>query len=73
MLLGLIFWFVFSSICFVEYFHIIKELDDGEKVLVIVLLLIFGPAIVMSNLAEEMLDLILPEGWDDNDNHISRY
>lgn len=71
MLLGLIFWLVFSSICIVEYFHIIKELDDGEKVLVIALLLFFGPAIVMSNLAEEMLNLILPEGWDDD--HISRY
>lgn len=72
MLLGLIFWLVFSSICILQYFDYVKDLDNTNKILVISVFMIFGPAIIMSNLAEELLDLFLPEGWDDDD-YIGKY
>lgn len=43
------------------------ELKNSERFFVIILCLVGGPIIAAANIIEALLDLILPEGWNDDD------
>jgi hypothetical protein len=55
-----------------EYIQACKDLSIIEQIAVSLIFLIGGPVFAISNVLTGILDLILPEGWDD-DNDSKRY
>lgn len=60
-------WGIISTLIFMEYIQICKELNSVDKFIVILIFIIGGPIFALNNILTAFLDCIFPEGWDDND------
>ena len=62
-----ILWGTFSLISLMEYLPQCRTLKPFEQIIVIVIFMIGGPIFAMNQVLTQILDLFLPEGWDDDD------
>ena len=64
----IILWIVISFLLICKNIEIFYDLTMEKKILVCLVFLVFGPAIAVTDLAETLLDFLLPGGWDNNDS-----
>ena len=71
MLLALILWLIMASAMIISYFEVLKEMpNDDRKIMALILFLIFGPIMLANSVICALLDVLLPEGWDDDNDRI---
>ena len=61
-------WGIISLTMFVGTAPYCKDLKKEDKILVAFIFLIGGPFFAVSNVLQELLNSILPEGWSDDDD-----
>ena len=62
-------WGVISTLEFIEYVPFIKEIKSKyDKFIVLLIFLIGGPFFAITNVLNYILDILMPEGWDDEDD-----
>lgn len=62
-------WGVISTLEFIEYVPSIKEIKSKyDKFIVLLIFLIGGPFFAITNVLNYVLDILMPEGWDDEDD-----
>ena len=62
-------WGVISTLEFIEYIPFIKEIKSNyDKFIVLLIFLISGPFFAITNVLNYVLDVLMPEGWDDKDD-----
>lgn len=66
-MIGLL-WITFSLVSLFEYFPQCRELTFFEQLVVILIFFVGGPIFAMNQVLTQLLDLFLPEGWDDDDD-----
>ena len=59
-----IFWCICSLLVIIQYASSCKDLSNGDFFLVGLIFIIGGPFFIIVNVLEALLDMILPEGWD---------
>jgi hypothetical protein len=74
-LIIIILWAVLSALAYMEVAPATKKLNEDDATLVRILFMICGPAFAITTIANEILDSVLPEGWDDDEgnNFINKY
>lgn len=74
-LIIVILWAVLSALAYMEVAPATKKLKEDDATLVRILFMICGPAFAITTIANEILDNVLPEGWDDDEgsNFINKY
>jgi 4-hydroxybenzoate polyprenyltransferase len=60
-----ILWAIFSLLAAIEYAPYCKDLTFSKQMIVMVICLA-GPIFAINNVLSAILDMILPEGWDDD-------
>ena len=65
----LILWLILEISVFSQFFKIVQEQDIniGRKFLAGVIIILGAPAFFVYSALAGLLDLILPEGWDDDE------
>lgn len=63
----IILWAMFSIMTAMEYAPYSKDLSFSKRVMLVIICLA-GPIFAANNLLAAILDMILPEGWDDDDD-----
>ena len=71
-LLFLFLWGVISLTMFIGIAPYCKNLTKQEKNMIYIIFIIGGPFFAISNILQELLNTILPEGWD-NENDFKGY
>ena len=62
-------WGVISTLEFIEYIPFIKEIKSNyDKFIVLLIFLIGGPFFAITNVLNYVLNVLMPEGWDDEDD-----
>lgn len=62
-------WGAISTLEFIEYVPFIKEIKSKyDKFIVLLIFLIGGPFFAITNVLNYVLDILMPEGWDDEDD-----
>ena len=59
-------WCLLASMFFYNFRDIIEDLSEFRQFLLVLILLLGAPFFFIVEILEFLLDLILPEGWDDN-------
>ena len=59
-------WCLLASMFFYNFRDIIEELSEFRQFLLVIILLFGAPFFFIVEILEFLLDLILPEGWDDD-------
>lgn len=57
----------------VEYAPMCAELNSKDKIIVGFIFLIGAPLLAAASILEAILSTILPEGWDDEDDDITKH
>ena len=63
----IIFWGLCSLLVMIQYAPFCKDLSNGDYLLIGLIFIIGGPFFIIVNILEALLDMILPEGWDQQD------
>ena len=50
----------------IQYAPYCSEMPMGDYLIVGIIFIIGGPFFAITNVLESILDVIMPEGWDDN-------
>jgi hypothetical protein len=62
-------WGIISALEFIEYVPFIKEIEsNNDKFIVLLIFLISGPFFAITNIFNYILDILMPEGWNDEDD-----
>lgn len=61
-------WGLLSISLFVGTAAYCKNLNKIEKTIVILIFILAGPIFAISNVLQELLNIILPEGWNNEDD-----
>lgn len=71
----IILWAVLSALAYIEVAPAAKKLKEDDATLIRIIFMICGPAFAITTIANEILDSVLPEGWDDDEgnNFINKY
>lgn len=67
-LLVIILWMTMSGVIIVQYAPACKDLKGLDAIVVFLIFLIGGPIISMASILEAFLTVLLPEGWDDEND-----
>lgn len=67
-LLIMILWMTMSGVVIVQYAPACKDLKGLDAIVVFLIFLIGGPIFSMANILEAFLTVLLPEGWDDEND-----
>jgi hypothetical protein len=67
MVAAIILWAIFALITAMEYAPYCKDLSFGKQMVVLIICLA-GPIFALNNILSSLLDMILPEGWNDDDD-----
>lgn len=68
-LIILILWGLMSLFMGIQFAPYCGGISVGNKIILIIILAIGGPFLVITSILESLLSIILPEGWnDDNDD-----
>lgn len=63
----IIFWLImFCTLCF-QFIMPMLSISNGDRLLVMFILLIGAPFFFIVNILNNILDCILPEGWDNDE------
>ena len=64
-----------SALAYIEVAPAAKKLKEDDATLIRIIFMICGPAFAITTIANEILDSVLPEGWDDDEgnNFINKY
>lgn len=62
-----ILWSILSLLTALQIFPNCKGVEGINKIVVILIVIFGGPFFAITNILEELLNMILPEGWDDDD------
>lgn len=65
-LLSMILWCVMGLLIACQYAPYCAELKWWEQGIVCVIFLVGGPFFIVANIMESLLNVFLPEGWDDD-------
>ena len=68
-----ILWGTLSTISIIEYLPYTKDLKGLDLIVFFLVFLIGGPVFGINEILTSILELILPEGWDDDDDFIHRH
>lgn len=61
-----IFWaLMFSTLCF-EYMVPLLQIPENDRIIAMLVFLMGAPFFFISNILNNILDCLFPEGWDDN-------
>ena len=60
-----ILWAVCSLLVMIQYAPFCKNMPEGDFLLAGIIFIIGGPFFAIVNVLEGLLDIIMPEGWDD--------
>jgi hypothetical protein len=63
-----ILWLIISSIILLEYAPVMAKLSFKDQIIVFLIFIIGGPFFAIVNILEAILNVILPEGWDNDDD-----
>ena len=70
----IILWGVLSTIMFIPNVPATKDLEEKDKIAVMIIFLLGGPFFAIANVLEQLLDCIMPPGWGgDDDDFISKW
>ncbi len=58
---------IWISIC-LNYIKPLSQLSFWDQLLVFIILAIAAPALFLAEIVDALLDLIMPPGWDDDNN-----
>lgn len=61
-------WAIIGVATCLSYFDTLMQVDDWAQFIATAIFFIGGPFFLIVEILEFILDLILPEGWEDNDN-----
>lgn len=67
-LLVILLWVTMSGVVIVQYAPACKDLKGLDAMAVFLIFLIGGPIFSMVNILEAFLTVLLPEGWDDEND-----
>ena len=67
-LLVIILWMTMTEIVIVQYAPACKDLKGLDAIVVFLIFLIGGPILSMASILEAFLTVLLPEGWDDEND-----
>ena len=68
-----ILWGTLSTISIIDYLPHVKDLKGLDLIVFYLVFLIGGPVFGINEILTSILELILPEGWDDDDDFIHRH
>lgn len=68
-----ILWGTLSTISIIDYLPHAKDLKGLDLIVFYLVFLIGGPVFGINEILTSILELILPEGWDDDDDFIHRH
>ena len=57
-------WAVCSLLVMIQYAPFCKDMPEGDFLLAGIIFIIGGPFFAIVNVLEGLLDIIMPEGWD---------
>jgi hypothetical protein len=60
-----ILWAACSLLVMIQYAPFCKDMPEGDFLLAGIIFIIGGPFFTIVNVLEGLLDIIMPEGWDD--------
>lgn len=67
-LLVIILWMTMAGVVIVQYAPACKDLKGLDVIVVFLIFLIGGPILSMASILEAFLTVLLPEGWDDEND-----
>lgn len=62
-----ILWATCSLLAMIQYAPYCSEMPMGDYLIAGITFIIGGPFFAITNVLESILDVIMPEGWDDDD------
>ena len=62
-----------SLLLIVEYGPLCKDLSIRDKLIVLFIFILGGPILAAASIFQAILNIILPEGWDDEDDDFKGY
>ena len=68
-LLVAILWSASSSLLIIEYGPYTKDLKKVDAAIVFLIFLFGGPIFMIANIMEAFLNILLPEGWGNDDEN----
>ena len=66
-------WLVMTVTLMLQYIDMMKDLSKPDILVVIIVLFVGAPFFFIVNILEAILDVIFPEGWDDDDDFFNKY
>lgn len=67
-----ILWLVMASSVAFQYRDEIQEMEFSKQITVLIIFAVGGPFFAITNILSSLLDIFMPEGWNDDDD-IERY
>ena len=68
MVAAIVLWMIFVVISMKDYLIYFNELNNWNRAMFLLVFIIAGPMFILVNIFTEILDNILPDGWEDNDD-----
>lgn len=68
MVAAIVFWIIFAIISMKDYLIYFNELNNWNKAMFLLVFIMAGPMFILVNIFTEILDNILPDGWEENDD-----
>lgn len=68
-----IMWLAIFTMLSFQYMDILTTVSPGKQLAALFVFLIGAPYFLIVNVLEEVLDYILPEGWDDDEGPFKGY
>lgn len=68
MVAAIVLWIIFALISMKDYLIYFNELNNWNKAMFLLVFIMAGPMFILVNIFTEILDNILPNGWEDNDD-----
>lgn len=61
-------WFICAAMVSIQFIPYCGELKRIEKFAIFTICWIAGPVFALNNICVELINSLLPEGWDNNNN-----
>lgn len=68
MVAAIVLWMIFAVISMKDYLIYFNELNNWNKAMFLLVFIMAGPMFILVNIFTEILDNILPDGWEDDDD-----
>lgn len=68
MVAATVLWIIFAIISMKDYLIYFNELNNWNKAMFLLVFIMADPMFILVNIFTEILDNILPDGWEDDDD-----